>query len=88
MVVGDIEILEIEPSKREDRGQPDRSAENFNGVNIYSAGISDKILEVRVFSQPWGPPSGILPAEPEGRWFVRVGVRRTWNAASLPQSGR
>jgi hypothetical protein len=49
MVVGDIEILEIEPSKRELRGQPDRSAENFNGANIYAAAITDKILEVRVF---------------------------------------
>ena len=51
MEVGGIEILEIEPSKREDRGQPDRSAENFNGANIYVAAFTGKILEVRVYSQ-------------------------------------
>jgi hypothetical protein len=88
MEVGDIEILEIEPSKREDRGQPDRSAENFNGVNIYAAAVSDKILEVRVFSQPSFPVSArIAPATDAETAWPRP-RRAAGTAATLPHSRR
>jgi len=89
MAVGDIEILEIEPSKREDRGQPDRSAENFNALNIYAAAAPDKVPDARVFPRrrAWEP--AVVPMRNRiagGSFGSAAGPTR--DAASLPQSER